>query len=320
MSEKRQVMVTGAAGFLGRHVCTALSEQGHHVLGVVRRPNHGPWHETHQLDLTEKRAFDGLCEGVDVVLHLAAKTHAAATSPDDEQDYQRLNVEMTGNLVDAAVANGVRSFVMMSSVKVLGEGSAVPLTENDAPRPTTAYGRTKQAAEKLVHAAGQEHGMHTAVIRAPLMYGPGVKGNLQNMMQAIAAGRFPPLPETHNRRSLVDVRDVARALLLAADSPAAKGRTYTVTDNQEYSTRQMQDLMRRALGKKPLNWSLPYFVLRGLALKGDFLHRLGLPFPFDSVTCEKLLGSAIYSSQAIKEELDFAPRYSLDQALPEMTG
>lgn len=320
MSKKRQFMVTGAAGFLGRQVCAALRDEGHHVLGVVRRPDQGPWHETRQFDLTDKLAFENLCAGVDTVLHLAAKTHATAASPDDEKDYKRLNVEMTGNLVNAAVASGVRAFVLMSSVKVLGEGSAVTLTDEDSPQPTTAYGRTKHAAERLVHDAGREYGLHTSVIRAPLMYGPGVKGNLRHMMQAIAAGRFPPLPETRNQRSLVDVRDVAQALLLVAESPAANGRCYTVTDGKKYSTRQIQDLMRRSMDKGPLRWSLPQVVLEGLAKQGDFLHRLGLPFPVDSVACEKLLGSAVYSSQAIADELGFEPQYSLDQALPAMVG
>jgi nucleoside-diphosphate-sugar epimerase len=182
------------------------------------------------------------------------------------------------------------------------------------------YGSTKLAAENLVHTAGREHGLHTCVLRSPLMYGPGVKGNLQNMIQAIAAGRFPPLPETGNCRSLIDVRDVARALVLAAESPAARGRTYSVTDGRGYTTRQMQDLIRDALGLGPLRWSVPRGVFGFMAWQGDLLHRLGLPFPFDSTACDKLLGSAVYTSDAIGAELDFCPRYSLDQSLSEMIG
>ncbi len=320
MSENRKVLVTGAAGFLGRPLCELLQQKGYHVVAVDRMDTTGPWHQLLQRDLTDPVAFDGLCDGVAVVFHLAAKTHAVATSPDDAADYQRLNVDLTDRLVDCAVAAGVQSLVFMSSVKVLGEGSAEPLTDTNAPQPTSPYGQTKLAAENLIQTAGREQGLHTSVLRAPLMYGPGVKGNLQNMVAAIAAGRFPPLPETGNQRTMVDVRDVAAALVLAAETPAAGGKAYVVTDGRAYSTREIQDLIRRALDLQPLHWSLPRVFFSVLAAVGDGLQRVGAPFPFDSTANDKLLGSAVYTSAAIESELGFRPKYTLDQALSDMVG
>ena len=107
-------------------------------------------------------------------------------------------------------------------------------------------------------AAGREAGIETCVLRLPLVYGPGQKGNLLRMMEAIDRGRFPPLPDTGNQRSLVHVDDVVQALVLAATHDAAVGKTYYVTDNKPYTTTDLYRMMRRALGRAEPRWSLPF--------------------------------------------------------------
>jgi len=156
------------------------------------------------------------------------------------------------------------------------------------------------------------------VLRAPLIYGPEVKGNLRSLITATAKRRFPPLPDTRNRRSMVDVRDVARALVLAAFHPGAAGRTYLVTDGHWYSTHEIFGLIQSALGQDPRRWHVPDGALKGAALLGDALRKLGLPTPFDRAVYHKMLGSACYSSRAIEEELGFRPEYTLDKSLPGM--
>jgi UDP-glucose 4-epimerase len=200
----------------------------------------------------------------------------------------------------------------------MGEGGFEPQSEAAEPHPESAYGRTKMEAERLVHAAGAEHGVHTCVLRAPLIYGPHVKGNLRSLVDAIARRRFPPLPDTRNRRSLVDVRDVARALVMVAFHRQAAGQTYLVTDGHWYSTHEMCSMIRAALGQDPLRWHVPDGVLKGTAFLGEGLRKLGLPFPFDRTVYHKMLGSACYSSRAIEEELGFRPEYTLDKSLPGM--
>lgn len=318
MSGIGRVLVTGAGGFLGRPLSALLTGRGYQVRAVDMVDMDGPWDELRVVDLTRPGACDGLCDGVEAVFHLAAKTHAVDDSPRAEQEYQTLNVDLTRNLVGAALTAGVRRMVMMSSVKVLGEGGFEPLDDSAAPQPDSAYGRTKWEAERLVHAAGAEHGLHTAVLRAPLIYGPGVKGNLKTLIGAIKRRRFPPLPDTRNRRSLVDVRDVVRALDLVAFCPGAAGKTYLVTDGRWYSTFEMCELIRSALGQGPARWHVPDGALKTAAAVGDQLRNLGLPFPFDRTVYQKMLGSACYSSQVIEDELGFRPEYTLDKALPGM--
>ena len=318
MSGTVRVLVTGAGGFLGRPLCSLLKQKGYEVHAVDIQRSDGPWDKLTVVDLTLPGVCDGLCDGVEAVFHLAAKTHAVSKSPNEEREYRMLNVDLTRDLIAAALPVGVRRFVMMSSVKVMGEGGFEPQSETSHLRPDSAYGRSKMEAECLVHAAGAEHGLHTCILRAPLIYGPEVKGNLRSMISAIARNMFPPLPDTHNRRSLVDVRDVARALVMAAFHSGASGRTYLVTDGHWYSTHEMIELIRAALGKGPQRWHIPDSALKGIALMGDSLTKAGLPFPFDRTVYHKMLGSACYSSRALEEELGFRPEYTLDKSLPGM--
>jgi nucleoside-diphosphate-sugar epimerase len=318
MNGSERVLVTGADGFLGRPLCSLLQNQGYQVTGVDLRPSEGPWSEFRALDLTRTGACDGLCDGIDAVFHLAAKTHAVSRSPHEDQEYRQLNVDLTRHLVSAAAAAGVSRIVMMSSVKVMGEGGFSPQDEKALPQPDSAYGRTKWEAERLVLGAGSEQGIHTGVLRAPLIYGPGVKGNLHSLITAIKKQRFPPLPDTGNRRSLVDVRDVARALVLLAYHPGARGKTYLVTDGHWYSTQEMCNLIRAALGRGPVGRPIPDRVLKIVAGLGEGLRKVGLAFPFDRTMYHKMLGSACYSSRAIEKELGFRPEYTLDKSLPEM--
>jgi len=316
-----RAVVTGATGFVGRWLCVLLRDNGLIVRAVARRAAEGPWHEIREVDLTDPTAGADLYDGADVVFHLAALTHDAALAA-EEEEYRRLNVQATRFVVAAALAAGVRNLVFLSSVKAMGEGGREPQTEQDPPRPATPYGRTKLEAEDLVLAVGREGrpAIHTAVVRAPLIYGPGAGGNLGALIHAARCRRLLPLPDVGNRRSLVDVRDVAQVLLLVARHPKAAGRVWLVTDGAEYSTARMCALVRQALGQAEPGWCLPGWLLDGAADLGSVLRRCGLPFPFDRERYHKLLGSACYSSCALAEELGFVPAHTLASALPDMVA
>jgi nucleoside-diphosphate-sugar epimerase len=144
---------------------------------------------------------------------------------------------------------------------------------------------------------------------------------MQKMLGAVSRKRFPPLPELGNRRSMVHVADVIRAAMLAAEHPAAVGEVFIVSDGQKYSTRQMYDLMCRALGRTPSNWNVPIWCLQALGRIGDGIGRLrGRRFVFDSDALEKLVGDAWYSSEKIEKRLGFKAEWSLEKAMPEMVA
>jgi nucleoside-diphosphate-sugar epimerase len=152
-----------------------------------------------------------------------------------------------------------------------------------------------------------------------MVYGPGCKGNLPRMVQAIDRGRFPPLRETGNKRSMVDVRDVVQAALLAATHPVATGKMYIVTDGQAYSTRQIYEWILAALQRPVPRWTVPPALLRWAACMGDVIGYLGgRRFIFDTYTLNKLAESAWYSSSKICHELNYQPRHNLRDSIHEM--
>ncbi|HBA67627.1 MAG TPA: NAD-dependent dehydratase, partial [Methylococcaceae bacterium] len=138
---------------------------------------------------------------------------------------------------------------------------------------------------------------------------------------AIRKGVFPPIPEVHNKRSMVHVEDVVQAALLAADKPEAAGQIYIVTDGHVYSTREIYDWIRGALGKPQSSLTMPLSLLRAMAKVGDGIGKLrGRRFMFDSDALEKLIGSAWYSSAKIERELGFKPVYDLKSSLPKIVS
>ena len=313
-TQSTRYLVTGANGFIGRPLCERLAGFGR-VRALVRRDADGPWHESLRVDLTSDALPEDALEGVDVVFHLAAKTHDIFEAGGDDREYERINVDGTRGLLEALQRAGVPRLVFMSSVKAMGEATSGADDEKSTPRPESAYGRTKLAAEKLVLEGGFVE--EPVVLRLPLVYGPGVRGNLARMIDAIDRGRFPPVPDVNNRRSLVHVSDVVDAAVLASQSDAAGGRVFIVTDGRSYSTRDMYVCIRRALGKPEPTWSIPVFALKTLASAGTVIGKVrGRRWMFDREAYGKLLGSAHYDSTALEQTLGFKAKWDLDKAMP----
>lgn len=308
-----RALVTGAAGFVGRWLCRDLRERGVWVRALDLAQQPGPWDEFHQCDLRRPAGIGSAVAGVDTVFHLAGLAHSALQGAHATAAYRELNVDATRHLVAAADQAAVARLVMMSSVKALGEGEHGPVDDDTPANPTTDYGRSKLEAERIVLDSAGRKGRHAAVIRSALVYGPGVKGNLRAMCEAVAAGRFPPLAETGNRRSLIDVRDVVAALWLVASRPEACGKAYIVTDGQDYSTRRILDAMRQALGLGSPRLALGPRTLKPLAILGDAVARATRrPAPYDSGRHTRLFGSAEYRGPAIARDLGFTPRFTLE--------
>jgi nucleoside-diphosphate-sugar epimerase len=256
-----------------------------------------------------------------MVFHLAGDAHAIDRVDDDNERLAwRATVEGTSALVDQSLRAGVSRFVYFSSVKAMGEGGKVCLDETAVNSPVTSYGKAKREAEKIVLDACQR-GLAATVLRLPMVYGPGCKGNLPRMIQAIARGLFPPLPEIGNKRSMVDVRDVVEAALLVADNPVATGKIYVVTDGQAYTTRQMYEWICAEVGRPVSRWTIPISLLRFAAHAGDMIGRLrGRRFFLDTAALDKLTSSAWYSSDKISRELNYRPAHTLMSSMHEIVA
>ena len=312
-------LVTGASGFVGYGLCQRLMADGYWVRALVRRPASGPWHDCVTAELGEGDLPTRLCEDVDGVFHLAGIAHVRSVAGAPDALYRRVNVDGTRALVVASVAAGVRRFVYFSSVKAVADPGEHCVDETWDGRPCDSYGRSKRDAEELLLGATATSAMQACVLRPALVYGPGVKGNLKRMIQSVAAGRFPSLPEFGNRRSMVSRGDLLAAAWLAMTQPQADGRIYIVADGIDYSTRALYEAILTALDQHPPGWTMPMPVLSLGARLGDLYSRMThRPAPICSAALERLRGSACYRADRLRSELGWEPRDSFYDALGEM--
>ena len=318
------VLVAGATGFVGRKLVNALCPRKMPVFALARDLSkvRTLWPQGditgRRGDIAKPETLNDVCAGIRSVFHLASRADEARSNETDESHW-RVTVDGTRYLLEAAAHSGVKRFINVSSVKAMGEGGEDCLDETSSATPESSYGRAKLEAERLVLEAGRKHGMHVCNLRLPLVYGRDNRGNIWRMIAAIDRGRFPPLPETNNKRSMVHVDDVIQALLLAAENPAAGGQTYIVTDGRVYSTHQIYAAIRKALGRPGSRWTIPVSLLRAAARMGDMIGKMsGRGFIFDSDVLHKLVGSAWYSCRKIEAGLGYRPTRFLEDGLREM--
>ena len=319
------IVVTGAGGFIAQKLIYALKAKNPQCIirGIDIIPgSYSGCDESVACDLSEDIKDDSILlkalAKADVVYHLAGKVHSLSEVHGDDEEYWRINVTGSRNLLEAARKNNIKRFVFFSSVKVFGErqmnSGLKPLSETDEAIPDTPYGKTKLEFERILC---QECGIITPVIlRLSMVYGPNSKGNLKKMISAVKKGIPIPLPEFHNKRSMVDVRDVIRiAVLVGQINSSAKG-LYQVTDGNLYTTRQMLDFIREACGKRPSHIAIPKLLFIIPARIGDIIGRIMKKrFYFDSDSLNKLAGNAWFSSDRIEKELHFNPEWNLHKSL-----
>lgn len=248
----RTVLVTGAGGFVGGSLLPVLQEAGW-VVRTAGRRDVG--------DLGPDTDWRPLLAGADAVVHLAARVHVMRDrAADPAAAFDRANHQATAALAEQAKAAGVRRLVFLSSVKVHGEAANGALTAKDAPAPVDPYGRSKRAAEQALAAHGDA--MDIVVLRPPLVYGPGVKGNFLSMLKAVDRGWPLPLGAVANRRSLIYVGNLADAIRFSLDGPPG---TYLPSDRDDVSTPVLLRRAAEALGRRARLLPVPVAMLRGAA-------------------------------------------------------
>jgi nucleoside-diphosphate-sugar epimerase len=321
-----RVLVTGGTGFIGSRLVERLLRSGLETAVLAREveavsriwPDGGVRAIYGDLSMPDELADP--CHGVDIIYHLAGYAHADDSEGDAGAHlHRRITVDGTRALLASAARNHVGKIIFVSSVKAMGEGGPECLDESSAAVPASAYGRAKLEAENMLLQAAHDHDMHAVILRLPLVYGAGMKGNLDHMIRAVGRGWFPPLPKVTNKRSMVHVDDVVQAAILSASNSAARPRIYLVTDGQIYSTRQIFEWICLAFGRSIPSWSVPISAFRIIGWLGDVIGKIrGRAFLFDSNALEKLMGSSCYSSEKISRELGFRPTHTLRDSLPEM--
>ena len=289
-------LITGATGFIGRRLISAIDGE----IRVLSREKHSDY-DTIVCDLQSAVIPDDALDYIDTVFHLAGFAHDMRDASKIADLYYKVNVSATVQLANLAVKSSVKRFVFVSSVKA---GGNQPLgtcaNEKDQKNTEDVYGKTKREAELKLLEIGQVSGMHVSIIRPSLVYGSDVKGNLKSMLLGVKKGWFPPLPETGNRRSMIHVDDLVRAILLIAEDKRANGEIFIATDGTPYSSREIYNAMCGVAGKSIPKWSMPK-VLFDLASQAS---------PRIKYKLNKLLGDECYSSAKL-EALGFKAKRSL---------
>lgn len=259
------IVVTGASGFVGGHLCAHLISRGHVVSAVVRRAGTAPagTREVVVDDIGPTTDWDGLLTGEDAVIHLAARVHVMSdTSTDPLAEFRRVNTKGTNQLLAAAIAQGVGRFVYLSSIKVNGEEtSAHPFDALSTPRPVDPYGVSKYEAEIDIWSQSRGTSTGAVVIRTPLVYGPGVGGNFIRML-GLARHNLPlPFASVSNRRSVISVWNLVDLLERAAGDDAAAGALMIAGDPTNPSTAELFRAMSAAMGKPNRLFPFPVWLI-----------------------------------------------------------
>lgn len=306
-------MVTGANGFVGSALISRLVSEGHYSVRAVVREAQATACSFPDVrgvaDLGPDTEWTELLQGVDVVVHCAARVHIMGESGNQsEAMFNRVNVQGSLNLARQAAAMGVRRFIFISSIKVNGEKNHAncPFTPDDLPAPSDAYARSKLLAEEGLQRLARETGMELVIIRPPLVYGPGVGANFLTLMRWLQKGLPLPLGRIDNSRSLVAVFNLVDLIIRCIDHLGAKGEIFLVSDDDDMSTTTLLFRLSEALGKPARLIPIPAKLIMWVA---TILGRRSM--------AQRLCDSLQVDIQKTKRLLDWAPPCKVQDALNE---
>ncbi len=306
-----RVLLTGATGFVGSAIVKSISDSSCHDLIVSSRQPDSSFDASIKNfvigDINSDCNWRAALDGVDVVLHAAARAHIMRDSASDPLiEFRRVNTAGTLHLARQAAEAGVRRFVFVSSIKVNGEATSEksPFTEEDPPSPQDPYGVSKLEAEQGLLALARETGMEVVIVRPPLVYGPGVKANFRSMMSWLKRGIPLPLGSVHNKRSFVALDNLVDFVVTCMDHPRAANQVFLVSDGVDLSVTELLTGLANAMGQSVRLLPVPVGLLKaGASLLGK------------RDVSQRLLGSLQLDISKAREVLGWVPPVSVEDAL-----
>jgi UDP-N-acetyl-alpha-D-quinovosamine dehydrogenase len=306
-----KVRVTGANGFIGHHLIHKLLEMGHNVCAVVRseKAAHSIPDSVDTCVISDPQDVEQWREalaGSDTVIHLIGLAHAAAQDKTNLMNrFREVNVELTERVVDACIHGNVHRLIYLSSIKAVGEGASTPYTEGSQCSPENAYGESKREAELLIQERAQGTPLEASLIRPPVVYGPGAKGNIVRMMKLVRSRLPLPIRCLKAQRSMVYVGNLVDALcfMVTAEQPV-EGIFHISDPGIPLTTREMLLQYGRFMGRTILEVPVPALLLRvmgRLVGMGDVVDRLTQPLTTQGLR--------------LANDLGWRPPYSMQEGL-----
>src|ERR1700722_13774929 len=310
-----RVLVSGADGFVGRYVCRRLIESSYSLRAGVRNAGSIPDLQRAVPGLSDcsllgalgaNRELRGQLAGVSVVVHLAARVHVMKDSAGKPlQEFRRVNFVGTKSLARAAAEAGVRRFIFVSTIKVNGDStSGEPFHVDMPPAPQDAYAISKWEAEESLRSIAAESGLEVVIVRPPLVYGPGVRGNFLRLMSLVDRALPLPWPRRENCRSMIGAENLADFLVRCVGHPKAAGRSFLVKDSEDLSTRELITRLARLLGRPVRLVSVP-----------ESLIRLAARMTMKKEAAGRVLDSLVIDSDCAQQLLKWVPPVTLDEGL-----
>lgn len=305
-----KVVVTGATGFVGKALFTALNlNPAFEVTGLCRTLPTSPELEGFvALGSLETSDFTSVLQNVDVVIHSAARAHVGTEAVwKSLSEFRRVNVEGTINLARQAAKAGARRFVFISSIGVNGGSTNEnAFTEQDLPKPHTPYAQSKLEAEAALHTLCQENRMELVIIRPPLIYAAHAPGNFEKLLKIVAKQVPLPFSLVKNKRSFIALENAVDFIILCTTHPKAANETFLIADNEYLSTSELCRLLGSSMGKSSIMLPVPVFLMKWMT------KILGKQAMF-----EQLSGSLIVDNSKSKAMLNWQPPLTATEALKQ---
>jgi nucleoside-diphosphate-sugar epimerase len=312
----KKICITGANGFIGKSLCKTFSKLNRSFVGIVRSENSlknlNGIDTAFVGDINSNTNWSQSLKNCEVIIHCAGKAHVT-DNKDNLYNYYKVNTEGTKNLAEQATQAGVKRLIFLSSIKVNGENTdniniRKKFHYKDIPAPQDVYARSKLEAEKVLWEISSRTGLEVVVVRLPLVYGYGVKGNLCRLIKLIKLGIPLPLSIVKNQRSMIGIDNLVNLLIRCINHPKANGKTFLASDGSDLSTPQLIKLIGSSMGRKAYLFPVPLFLLKILStILGKQKEII------------RLTGSLRIDNNYVKEILDWTPPLSIEEGIRKMT-